>query len=266
MIRIHSFALACACAAAAVPAGAHACSLSTFPVFGGSATLIATATADTLPAGPGGVRYEADPRRPRAPREVYGQVVRVERLGSAAARALPPGTDRVVLVPWDLAPDCTRLPWSASARWLQPGARGLFNASLRDPAHWVDGLPTLDVGQPWTQPYPADVMVRHQRGTLLTVEEAFALLEALPTHEEHTGRGEQAWTRLREWVGTHPQLACRYPATEVLRTAEDVGGVPLPDCGTESGTAASVIHPPPAGRGEAGENRASGGAAGALPQ
>ena len=59
MIRIHrrSIAAACAClGAAALPTGVHACSISTVPVFGGSANMIATATGDTLPAGPGPVR------------------------------------------------------------------------------------------------------------------------------------------------------------------------------------------------------------------
>lgn len=238
MIRIHkrSVAAACACmAAAALPTGAHACSISRFPVFGGSKTMIATATADTLPAGPGGVRYEADPRRSggAAPREVYGQVVLVERLGSTAAAALPAGTDRVVLVPWDLSPDCKLLLWMASARWMEPGKRGLFHGSLRDRANWVNGVPTLDVHQPWMQPYPDDVILRHQAGPLLTAEEAFELLETLPTYEEHTADGERAWARLREWVREHPALACRYPATEVLVSASDRADVVLPSCGPD---------------------------------
>jgi hypothetical protein len=241
MIRIHTRSIAAACAfmaAAALPVGAHACSVSRFPVFGGSANMIATATADTLPAGPGDMRYEVDARRSggAAPREVYGQVVRVERLGSAAAGALPAGTDRVVLVPWDLAPDCKTLLWTASARWMEPGARGLFHAWLRDPAHWVAGLPTLDVHQPWTQPYPDDVILRHRAGPLLTAEEAFELLETLPTYEEHTADGERAWARLREWVRVHPELACRFPATDVLPTAEDIGDVSHIPCASDAST------------------------------
>lgn len=260
MIRIHkrSIAAACACmAAAALPAGAHACSTSRFPVFGGSETMIATAMADTLPAGPGGMRYEADTRGSgdAASREVYGQVVRVERLGSTAAAALPAGTDRVVLVPWGLAPDCNTLLWTASARWREPGTRGLFHGLLRDRSDWVNGVPTLDVHQPWKQPYPDDNILRHQEGPLLTVEEAFELLETLPTYEEYTADGERAWARLRGWAREHPALACRFPATEVLRTAEDIADVPRAPCASDAstgrgdGAAASndgfAIQPPP---------------------
>jgi hypothetical protein len=249
MIHIHkrSIAAAFAClAAAALPAAAHACTLSTFPIFGGSSTLIATATADTLFAGPGGVRYEADASRAggAAPR-FHGQVVRVERLGSTAAAALPAGTERVVLVPWDLTPDCKTIPWTASAGWMEPGKRGLFHGALRDPADWVDGVPTLDVTQPWAQPYPDDVILQHQDGPLLTADEALELVETLPTYEEYRAGGERAWARLRDWVRDHPALACRYPATEVLLVGEDIGGAPRVPCasgegGSQGGGAASA--------------------------
>jgi hypothetical protein len=247
-IRIRSIAAACAClAAAALPAAAHACSMSAFPIFGGSATLIAAATADTLPAGPGGVRYETDARRSGGPApRFYGQVVRVERLGSTAAAALPAGTERVVLVPWDLGPDCRTLPWRASARWMEAGKRGFFHGTLRDRADWVDGVPTLDVRQPWTQPYPDDVILQHQRGLLLTADEALELAEALPTYEEHETGDAAVWARLRDWVRDHPALACRRPATQVLGSLEDIAGFPPVPCpgdgngGRDGGTTAAA--------------------------
>jgi hypothetical protein len=67
------------------------------------------------------------------------------------------GARRVVLVPWLYGPDCAPLPWPAtkSVRWNAPGTRGLFTAVLRDRDQWVaPDVPTLDVHQVGTQPYP----------------------------------------------------------------------------------------------------------------
>lgn len=225
MIHILPLALAAPClAAAALPAGAHTCSRSAFPVFRDAVhTMIATTEADTLLAGPGSIRYELERGDRGGP--IYGQVVRVERI--AGAGQLPAGTDRVVLVPWSYDESCRRTRWGASARWVRPGERGLFWASLRPREQWADGVPTFDVMEPFQTPFP-------QKGdvgdALLTVEQAFELLQLLPLRREIEADAARAMAPLMEWARAHPDLACRYPATEVLFVASDIGGLPPGPC------------------------------------
>jgi hypothetical protein len=204
---------------------ARACSLSGFPTSRSpdGVHFIATATADTLFAGPGAVRYEVAPGHFGAPgdRTVYGQVVEVERAGGATAR-VPGRFTRAVVVPWDYGADCRPTPWTRSARWVEPGTRGLYVASLRDPAHWVDGIPTFDVHTPDSDPFPQHVepwrLEDEEGGTLelLTADQTFALMDLLPLRAEEDADPRKAARPLLEWARANPALARRYPATEIL--------------------------------------------------
>ncbi|HWK88702.1 MAG TPA: hypothetical protein VNP72_01855, partial [Longimicrobium sp.] len=149
-----AFALVLASGAAS-PAAADVCTLASFPMFRGGVHVIATATADTLPAGAGHVEYGPDRSERNAPPRggIYGQVVRVERLGGEAA-GIPAGADRVVLVPWGYDAGCRTTRWHGSAAWIEPGLRGLVWAGLREREQWVDGVPTLDVHNTYQLPYP----------------------------------------------------------------------------------------------------------------
>jgi hypothetical protein len=220
MHRISRLSLVAGCAAAAAAASAtaaHACSLAPFPISRDGVHLIGTATADTLPAGAAGMEYELGPEAEDGP--IYGQVVRVERLGGADAASLPPGTDRLVLVPWGYGPDCRTTRWSASAHWVQPGERGLFWAGLRPREQWVDGLPTLDVGQPYQLPYPQRAY-EDDPDSLMTVEQAFELIDLLPLWDEFEADPEEARQPLLRWARANPDLARRFPASVVVNQAE----------------------------------------------
>lgn len=218
MTRIHRLGLVAACAAAAASApAAHACSKAPFPISRDGVHLIGTATADTLPAGAAGRNYGLEPGTQDGP--IFGQVVRVERIGGAGAAALPLGTKRVVLVPWGYGADCRTTRWAESAHWVEPGERGLFWAGLRPREQWVDGLPTLDVGQPYQLPYPQ----RADEGdpdSLMTVEQGFELIDLLPLWDEFEADPEAARQPLLRWARANPDLARLFPASLVVDQAE----------------------------------------------
>lgn len=217
MIRIHkrSVAAACACiAVAALPAGAHACSLAPFPIFRGGVHLIATVAADTVLAGPGDVRYTLE--RGDAERTVYGQVATVEQVPGADAAIFPAGINRVVLVPWGYDASCRRTLWTSSARWVEPGTRGLFIwADLRPREQWVEGVPTFDVGDPYQTPYPQ----KAYGDSLRSIEQVIELLELLPLQAEYEADAEAARRPLLAWARANPELARRYPASALVRDA-----------------------------------------------
>lgn len=216
MIRIRTLPLAAACLAAATPAAGHACSLAPFPAVRTSIYLIGTAAADTVLAGAGGVEYGREPDDEGGP--IRGQVVRVERVGGTDLAELPPGTDRVVLVPWGYGADCRTTRWTQSAHWVEPGVRGLFWAGLRPRDQWVDGLPTLDVRQPYQLPYPqgADWM---EPDSLMSMEQTFELLGLLPLWDELRANPEAAHQPLLRWARANPELARRFPASEAVGDA-----------------------------------------------
>ncbi|MEW5930168.1 MAG: hypothetical protein AB1941_22145 [Gemmatimonadota bacterium] len=208
------------------PGAAHACSKVEVvtTLWHGTAHLVATARADTVAAGPGSVRYEVSPGHfgPGRDRAVYGQVVEVERIGGMAARRLEGYAGRAVVVPWDYGPDCKPTPWAGSARWVEPGSRGLFVASLRDTAHWAGGLPTFDVHSPGSDPYPQRTMRRGRSlpaDSLLSVDDYFALMELLPHPDRVERAAADAYRPLLQWAERHPELARRYPASRILEIA-----------------------------------------------
>lgn len=220
MDRIRHLSLAAACAGAmAFAPAAHACSKAPFPISRDGVHLIGTATADTLPAGAAGRRYELEPGTADGP--VYGQVVRVERLGGAAAASLPSGTDRVVLVPWGYGANCRTTRWAESAVWADVGERALVWASLRPREAWVQGVPTLDVTEPYQLPYPQRAYADDDEG-LLSIDQAFELLSVLPLWDEFEADFVTAHQPLLAWARANPELARRPPAAMMVERVESV--------------------------------------------
>ena len=208
----------------------------------GSVEFVGVALADTLEAGVGTVRLFDERRRPvKPPRHVFGQRVRVQRVGvngPVALRTLLSGDSvDVVLVPWGGDSGCGPAPWSRSARWIAPGARVMLWGAPRDRKHWVDGRPTFDV-EPWDGQHlveqPAD------SATMLTPDELLTFSDALPG----PGWGFRSDTTfaelepIRRWMREHPHLARREPARGhlryVIREAElrRVHGIESPVVGT----------------------------------
>lgn len=230
---LRASAAAAALLLAAEPA--QACSLSDFHIFRDPALahFVATATAETLEAGAGVVTYRWGQERggsgPVPEPAIYGQVVEVERVGGLAAARLGGRVSRAVLVPWGYGADCRTEPWVGNPRWVEPGTRGLFTAMLRDPAHWVDGLPTFDVFNPYSEPYPQRAEPeRYSEGAddplLLSIDEYFALIDLLPTEEEVDASAARAYAPLLAWARDNPELARRHPAKVMLQLVHGLVG------------------------------------------
>ncbi|HEX8243920.1 MAG TPA: hypothetical protein VF541_10500 [Longimicrobium sp.] len=215
-----------AVALALAPTAALACSMGGYPIVQSrtSAYLVATSAADTLEAGPGAVRYRVSTDafgRALDRAAVYGQVAEVERIGGPAARGLDPSVKRVVLVPWSYGPDCRTVPWTSSARWVEPGTHGLFMATLRDRRYWAGGIPTFDVFTPYDDPYPQradpDRYDAAEDSILLSIDEYLSVLEMLPMAEDADSiPAERAFAPLMRWAGQRPALARRYPLRQLL--------------------------------------------------
>ena len=197
-----------------------------------STYLLAKAMPDTVATGAGAVEPAGGPGHTGAgrTRTVYGQLVRVERLGGAdsatVAGVLAERSDStVVLVPWDYDPSCRPTFWNGSARWVPVGEEGAFRkARLRPPAQWVDGTPTFDVFLAALEPYPLGLRHRREaeraedrdRGRRLTAGEYYELYSALPPSHLVNGRPDAALALVADWERRNPDLPAVPPAPDVL--------------------------------------------------
>lgn len=208
---------------ALTPSTARACSLAGFPMARSphGVHLIATATPDTVLAGPGDVRYRIDDGHfgPAGTRTVYGQVLDVERIGGPAAHRLARSVRQVLVVPWDYGADCGTTLWTRSARWVKPGEGGLILATLRDSAHWVAGMPTLDMRAPGSNPYTGGQSFRKGEAAPLSVREYFDFLDLLPVATGEDVAAEEEYKALLDWADAQPAQARRYPASAVIDVA-----------------------------------------------
>lgn len=224
----------------AAPATPRRCSLIYYPNTQPELYFLGRGTRDTAIAGAGDVREGGGIfQRPGAPiadritRPVYGQVVRVSRVGGSLGprleRAMRNARREVLLVPWGYGSDCGVGLWGGSARWSQVDAVGLFTARLRPESLWVDRRPTLDVFAAWYEPYPHGEFLRSRRsrderpdtagagGTRwLTAEELFELYRALPALKPVRRDAPAEVRPLEAWHRAHPELATRFPASLIL--------------------------------------------------
>lgn len=209
---------------------AWACEVMPYSIarYPGTVNFIGTASNDTVLAGAGRLPFEWE----RTPRTIFGQVVRVERLGgSASEKSMAGATNRptdVVIVPWAYGPDCRLLAWDSSARWVPLGTRALFTGQLRERADWIDGRPTIDVHTTTSVPYvgaaPRYRTVTRNPTTMapdpaLTPDQLLDLYDVLPPRfrgdeDSATVRGLNEW--IRNWTSDHADLVRRYPAKEIL--------------------------------------------------
>lgn len=183
--------------------------------------LLLEATDDTVVAGPGAVEIATGPlSRGTHPVPdsvaIRGQRVRVEAMAGADSVEALVRERGAVLVPWSYAPDCRPLVWGRSSRWIEPGLRGVVEASLRPRTEWADDVPTFDVLDPFPWPYPyASRWSRRSPGPLMTADEFFAFVERLPTSDR--GSDLDAYGELFSWARAHPEIADREPAGSVIR-------------------------------------------------
>jgi hypothetical protein len=181
--------------------------------------VLGTPGADTVLAGRGDVTYVTGDGHfgPGPDRPIFGQRFLVERIGTPASASLPGNVASVIVVPWDYAADCRPTPWSRSAQWLPQAERGLVFGQLREPAHWVQGIPTLDVHVPQAQPYPRAALRRTSPDSAITADEGFELMEALPEAARFQSALEESIESFRTWLAANPTIAQKYPAKDVIR-------------------------------------------------
>ncbi len=225
----------------ASPISLGACSKGTFVPAQPEFYFIFTALPDTVEAGwSGAVGSGGQPLsgmdHPATDGPRWAQMVRLEQVGGEMAKRLPGEAEHLIVVPWDYAGDCSTLPWQRSARFLEPGERGLMYAALRNPEHWVDGMPTADFHLPYSQPFPrhAHVVVR----PLMSIEDAFRFHHVLPRQDDVRDDAATALAPLLEWARQNPELASQGPARDMIHrnldrlTYEEVRGLEVPVAGT----------------------------------
>jgi hypothetical protein len=209
--------------------GSSRCSLRPFP---GARTdelyFVGTALRDTALAGRGAVipsAYGGHWGR-GTPRDVYGQVVRIELLPEDAPRELNDraGDQTIIVVPWDYDAECTPTYWSRSAAWVEAGLEDFYTVRLRPERLGTGGPHVADAFFADIRPYPHGPFYRAgYRGTdalqqraALTPREYFSLYSVLPTASELRDGSGIALRGIERWAAAHPDLAARYPADQIL--------------------------------------------------
>jgi len=183
---------------------------------------IGAALPDTILAGPGHETWSTGSGHSGfgRTRTIYGQLVEIEQLRGVSRARLPAETKRVVLVPWDYGPDCSTVVWGQSARWVPPGDRVVFKATLRPRDEWANALPTLDVHTPEFSLYPFDTnrlyMLRDTAINDLSLEAVLDLYERLPLDSVLFAAPDSAMQPLEAWARSNPALATRQPARTIL--------------------------------------------------
>ena len=190
--------------------------------------LLASATGDTVLAGPGEVSPSVHGGHlgSGAPGPIYAQVVQVEQFGGGDSERLgdalrQPGSAHALVVPWDYDPGCAAARWTRGFAWMEPGALGTLTLRLRPDSMWVNGLPVFDAFMAVLEPYPAAFEGSDRAPAAsgdapwLTPEQYFRLLIAMPPREEWTERPDSSWSVASAWQSANPELAERYPATVI---------------------------------------------------
>jgi hypothetical protein len=212
------------------------CSLVPVAVFrdSGVTHLVGTALSDTVPTGIGAIQpsEEGGHWGGGRMRAVFGQVIRVDRLGGADSIQLERaftklGVREVVVVPWDYGPDCRPVVWGRSFRWVSSDAPGFYRLHLRPDTAWSSGRPVFDAFHADLEPYPHGVFFERgyggtdaiRSGPTLTPAEYFVFYSALPSSADARARPQDARAILDAWEQAHPDLAGKYPANASLRFA-----------------------------------------------
>lgn len=150
-------------------------------------------------------------------REIFGQVVRVQRWGSNVGSLGTQPRETVIVVPWDYGPDCSTTIWSRTWEWLPVDTRFFFSPRLRRPITTTGSQPVFDAFAPqfdaYPSRYPDPVIGRALKD--LTVDQLFELFELLPSTEAIEERDWSAIDSVLKWAQTNPGLARKYPAREI---------------------------------------------------
>jgi hypothetical protein len=222
-------------------AGSSRCSIIRVPGIRGvtETILLATARADTVLAGPGGVEPSPHGGHSGAggPGPIHGQVFDVARFAGVDSARLARtfrmgGAARAVIVPWDYDPACQPARWTAGAAWVPPAEPGAFTLQLRPESEWVDGMPVFDAFRAVLEPYPFGEYERSRSiprqnpsrartAGAMTAAQYFELLSELRPRDDLRDQPDSVWSALLRWQGRHPELVELYPANEIAASLAD---------------------------------------------
>jgi hypothetical protein len=169
---------------------------------------------------------------PSRPREVYGQVVSIRRLGGADSAQIENafarrGSRKAVVVPWDYDPACAPAFWGASARWIPLDTIAFYLVLPRATSGWIGGLPVFDAWEASHAVYPLGRYYREgylfgdppPRQEWLPPDDYFDLYQHLPLMGTDSSHVDEALATLDGWRRSHPDAATRYPVPLIIELA-----------------------------------------------
>ena len=188
------------------PAPGAPCSLSPFPIFRDSSTIVLLGKAE----------QELAPTV-----DGVAQRILVLRLGGAHRDAismhLRKRSDRAVwVVPRGHDGACRPTPWRGPPMWAPLDSTGVYELRLRPEPSWVAGWPTFDAYTASLQPCPLRIagVTQATRRSALSASEYFDFLLTLPgSPPEQSSRMPPS---LQRWIARHGDLAERFPAARTV--------------------------------------------------
>jgi hypothetical protein len=196
--------------------GEHVCSPSSLPPVKRDSTVffVGAATADTAVV----------PVRGRA-RVLAGQEFLALAIGGAflqdGGRTSLHDRMRVLLIPWGIGPDCSKIRWRGPARWVRAGLKGFYVAESPKFAP-ANGSIALDAPNAAYQPYGI-------RTGDLTPEEYFELYSGTPSADEILRDPVGAAAIIRSWRTENPSIAVQANASAYLNVLEELASRTLRD-------------------------------------
>lgn len=188
-------------AVGARPADGLRCSKSALPSRQPSVFFTGEATPVVVDAP---VRGAGERLEQRFDGSVRAYLFEVHQLGGTDAAQVSAG-GRVLVVPWGYTADCSPIKWM-SDDWVEAGTTGLVYGQLRAREDWIDGVPIIDMHNPYQLPYPRRAM------RTIALDDAFSMLTLLPPGGELSDRGVDALRPLWTWIRDRPELGDAEPA------------------------------------------------------
>jgi len=180
---------------------------------------VATATGDTVGLGRQGIPQIAVDmgHYNQIAGPVTGQYFLVDRIGGKGRELKGERVLDAVIVPWNFDGACQTVHWNWSGRWVDPGTRGFFLASLRRKDRWVRDTPTFDVLYASAFPMVSGGGLRGHElreyyEDTLKPSEYFELVQRLSSEPDR----DAAFQELKRWAAENPTLAEKYPASRML--------------------------------------------------
>jgi hypothetical protein len=174
---------------------------------------------------------------------VHGQLARLVRYDGPWEGRLEGDDQDILIVPWGTSGtgSCAPIPWPESYRWLSPDSVFLVIGVPREPRHWKDKRPVIDMQAPYIYPGPyfnleslndvlvslagdaqshVDSMLEAADRSLPSPVTLFEMYQAMPTFREARCQPDSADAALRNWEAANPELLKNYLLLKMFRFAK----------------------------------------------